>query len=105
MSRFLPVRFALVSLALPTAVTLAACGHSGTHASTASSSSSRPSASATSAKASGGNCAAGFVSGTIAGQAKCLQNGQQCQQENANDYKKYGFACTKTNGRYELQKK
>lgn len=102
MPRYLSVRLALVSLALPTAVTLAACGHSSSHASSSSRSSSSSSSSASS---SSGICAAGFTAAKIAGQPRCLQDGQQCQQENSSDYKKYGFECTKNNGRHELRKK
>lgn len=104
MPRAHTVKLAVVTLALPMATVLAACGHSSsTHSSSSSSTTSAKSSSSSSA--SSGNCAAGFVSAQIAGQPKCLQNGQQCQDQNASDYKKYGFTCTKTNGREQLQKK
>ena len=103
MRRQATVRLALVALAVPTAALVGACGHSSSHSSASSSSSS---STTTSSSSSGsGNCAAGFVSGKVAGQQKCLQNGQQCQEQDASDYKKYGFDCTKQNGRYELKKK
>ena len=86
-------RVAVVALLLPSVFVLAACGPSK---STNSSNASSP--------ASSGSCSAGYVSGQIGGRAKCLQNGQQCQEANASDYKKYGFSCTKSNGRYELKK-
>ena len=53
----------------------------------------------------GGSCSSNFTSAKINGQTKCLQQGQQCQQAQSSSYKKYGFSCTKTNGRYQLSKK
>lgn len=86
-------RVAVVALLLPSMLVLAGCGPSK---------SGKP-ASASSA-ASSGSCSAGYVSAKIGGQPKCLQNGQQCQDANSSDYKKYGFSCTKSGGRYELKK-
>jgi hypothetical protein len=87
-------RYAALVLFVPWAVALAGCGH--------------PSPAATggsSAGSSSGNCAAGFTAGTVGGESKCLQNGQQCQPQSNSDYRKYGFICTKNNGRYELKHK
>jgi hypothetical protein len=86
------VKHALImsAVALAAVGSLAGCGSKSSHASGSSSSSS--------------SCAAGFTSGKIDGQNKCLQPGQQCQQAEASQYKKYGFSCTKTNGRYALKK-
>lgn len=50
-------------------------------------------------------CPANLTAGTIGGQAKCLGAGQQCQQNNAKDYTKYGFTCNKSGNRYQLSKK
>lgn len=84
-------RAALVLLVSST-IALVGCGHSSAKSGSSSSGAS-------------GSCSTGYVSGTVAGQSKCLQNGQQCQEQNASDYKKYGFSCSKNNGRYELKKK
>jgi hypothetical protein len=93
MPRVPALRLVATILVIPAAIGLAGCGAKSASSSTNSSQS-----------ASSGSCAGGYVSGKIAGQAKCLQNGQQCQQVNSSDYKKYGFTCAKTNGRYELKK-
>jgi hypothetical protein len=98
MLRTTSARYAAMALLIPSVIALAGCGHS-------SGSKSSSSSSGSSGSSSSGKCAAGYVSGTIAGQAKCLQNGQQCQDSNSSDYKKYGFTCTKNSGRYELKKK
>jgi hypothetical protein len=87
------LRLAAIALLIPSTIALAGCGPKSAAKSSSSSTT-----------ASSGSCAAGYVSGQIGGQPKCLQNGQQCQDANASDYKKYGFACTKNNGRYELKK-
>jgi hypothetical protein len=50
-------------------------------------------------------CSAGYATGTIGGQPKCLKAGQQCQQKQAADYGKYGFTCTKVGNRYQLNGK
>lgn len=89
MHRSQVLRAAAIALLVPSAIALTGCS---------SKSATTPGGS------SNGSCAAGYVSGKIAGQPKCLQNGQQCQDANASDYKKYGFTCTKNNGRYELKK-
>lgn len=89
MCRMTAVRCFAMVLIIPATIGLAGCGG---HSSSSNSGSS-----------SSGKCASGFVSGTVAGQSKCLQNGQQCQEQNASDYKKYGFSCTKKGGRYELE--
>ena len=94
MARTTSARYAALVLLIPSTAALVGCGHSSPTTSGGSSSG-----------ASSGNCAAGYVAGTVAGQSKCLQNGQQCQEQNASDYRKYGFTCTKNNGRYELKKK
>ena len=86
MSHVTRARIAAFTLFVPSMVILSACGH---HAASTTSGSS-------------GSCSSGFVSGKVAGQPKCLQAGQQCQQQNASDYKKYGFSCTKSGGRYSL---
>jgi len=44
---------------------------------------------------SSGNCATGYVAGTVAA-VQCLQNGQQCQEQNASDYRKYDLLARKT---------
>jgi hypothetical protein len=84
-------RIMVVAFLVPSAIALAGCGPS-----TGASSNSSPSASA-------GSCSQGDVPAQIGGQPKCLQNGQQCQAQNASDYRKYGFVCTKNKGRYELK--
>jgi len=94
MARKSSPRYAALVLLIPLTVVLVGCGHSASTTSGGSPSS-----------ASSGNCATGYVAGTVGGQSKCLQNGQQCQEQNASDYRKYGFTCTKNNGRYELKKK
>jgi hypothetical protein len=84
----------VTTVAATMVLSLAGCGpKSASHGSSSSSS------------GKSGSCSTGYVSGKINGQAKCLQQGQQCQQSEASSYKSYGFTCTKTNGRYELQKK
>jgi hypothetical protein len=50
-------------------------------------------------------CPANMTSGTIGGQTKCLQAGQQCQQAHAADYTKFGFTCGKNGTKYTLTKK
>lgn len=52
---------------------------------------------------SAGTCSAGYVAGLIAGDPKCLQNGQQCQIKFASDYEKDGFSCTKVGHKYQLK--
>jgi hypothetical protein len=86
------LRLTAIVLLIPSVIALAGCGPKSTAKSSSTS------------QASSGSCSAGYVAGTIGGQPKCLQNGQQCQDGNASDYKKYGFTCTKNNGRYELKK-
>ena len=49
-------------------------------------------------------CPANFASAMIGGQSKCLAPGQQCQQQNAKDYTRYGFTCNKVGNRYQLTK-
>jgi hypothetical protein len=93
MARKTSVPYAALVVLVSSTVALVGCGHSSS------------SKSGTSSGSASGKCATGYVSGTVAGQSKCLQNGQQCQDQNASDYKKYGFTCSKNNGRYELKKK
>ena len=50
-------------------------------------------------------CAANFTSGVIGGQSKCLAAGQQCQQQNAGDYTRYGFDCNKVGTRFQLSRR
>jgi hypothetical protein len=50
-------------------------------------------------------CPTNLTSGTVGGQTKCLGAGQQCQQNNAKDYTKFGFTCSKSGNRYQLSKK
>jgi hypothetical protein len=50
-------------------------------------------------------CAANSTSGVIGGQSKCLAAGQQCQQQNANDYTRYGFNCAKAGNRFQLSRR
>jgi hypothetical protein len=94
MFRKTSARYAALALFVPWAIGLASCSHPSSNVPGGSSSGS-----------SSGACAAGYVAGTVGGQPKCLQNGQQCQPQNAADYRKYGFTCTKANGRYQLKPK
>jgi len=50
-------------------------------------------------------CAANFTSGVIGGQTRCLAAGQQCGQQNAKDYTRYGFNCAKVGNRYQLSRR
>jgi hypothetical protein len=38
-------------------------------------------------------CSAGFVSGVVGGEAKCLRKGEYCSQAAQADYRRYGFSC------------
>ena len=51
------------------------------------------------------NCAANYTSGVIGGQPKCLAAGQQCQQQSAADYTRYGFNCAKVGNRFQLSRR
>jgi hypothetical protein len=40
------------------------------------------------------SCSAGYVPGTIGGQAKCLRAGEFCTHALDAQYRRYGFRCT-----------
>jgi hypothetical protein len=50
-----------------------------------------------------GACPPGQIAGSIGGQSKCLQEGQDCSQRYAVAYRQYGFICTRVNGRHALK--
>ena len=90
MRGLLGVRFATAALLLVAlAIALSGCGHSS---------------STTSEGSSAGKCPMGYVAGVVGGQSRCLQTGQQCEQQNASDYQKYGFSCWKKGKKYELKR-
>jgi hypothetical protein len=91
MSAWVFHRIVVLALLVPSGVVLAGC---------ATSTAKPPSAPSDSASA--GSCSSGYVAAQIGGDPKCLHNGQQCQQRWVSDYARYGFTCTKRNGKYEL---
>ena len=82
-------RFATTTLLAVSVIALTGCGHSSSTSSSGS---------------AAGECAAGYIAGVIDGQSACLQTGQQCVQQSASDYKKYGFSCWKEGKRYKLKR-
>lgn len=93
MSAWVSTRILVVALLVPVGFALTSCGKSVGNPSVSSES------------ASSGSCAPGSVAGQIGGDPKCLRKGGPCQGRWESDYERYGFKCTKSNGKYELDTK
>lgn len=57
-----------------------------------------------SSNASPGTCTDGRTSATIGGVHTCITAGQECSQEHAADYTRYGFACEQQGSTWVLRK-